>query len=85
MLIVSNSLSQKSHLALAYSISKTKKKEQKGKKKLSFFQTSKLISNCPPLYDEVGEMVDPVAILLFWSRVYLLSIMLKVNPLHDKI
>ena len=36
-------------------------------KKLSFFQTSKLISNCPPLYDEVGEMATPIAILLFWS------------------
>ena len=28
------------------------------------FQMSKLISNCPPPYEEVGEIAAPIAILL---------------------
>jgi hypothetical protein len=30
---------------------------------------SKLISNCPPVYEEVGEIAAPIAILLLvWTK-----------------
>lgn len=33
------------------------------------FQINKLISNCPPLYDETGEIAAPIAIRLFvWTK-----------------
>lgn len=28
------------------------------------FQINKLISNCPPLYEDLGEIAAPIAILL---------------------